>query len=77
MNFETLVKHVLQLSDIEKRKLRSILNDNELSIINEEAALYINASAKNVEFDKKWEESLDSKQFKDKAIQHINSLPWK
>ncbi len=22
-------------------------------------------------------ESLDSKQFKDKAIQHINSLPWK
>ena len=77
MNFETLVKHVLQLSDIEKRKLRSILNDNELSIVNEEAALYLKVPAKNVEFEKKWKESLDAKQFKDKAIQHINSLPWK
>ncbi|MCZ4223218.1 hypothetical protein [Pedobacter rhodius] len=67
----------MQLSEFEKDKLLAALLENQLPTVNEEVSVCSQASTKNKEFEKKWNKSLTSAQFKNTAIQHLDSLPWK
>ena len=77
MDFLSLIEHVKQLSDVEKKELAMILNQGELLVANEPQLIYSKTPEINADFKKQWQESVSAEQFKDSVIQHINKLPWK
>lgn len=77
INFESLVEYIMQLSDAEKNILMNVLKVKHLSLVNEQVATYSKTIVEKVDFEQKWNESLNVEQFREGTIQHINNLPWK
>lgn len=76
-DIQALIEYIKQLPEIERRKIIEAFREDDLALVNEDAAIYLKMPVTKPNFEEDWDKSISSKEFKQSAIQHINTLPWK